>query len=382
MQRPVKNVADKKFFLGDDSSSNRDMDEDYLFEEVMQHGNSEFSSAHDQDYDDHNDSSSESGNQPNANGQYPKLILTSEEKRLLAKEGITLPTNYPLTKHEERELKRIRRKIRNKISAQDSRKRKKEYIDGLEERVKQCSEENQHLIKKIKFLQSQNHDLVSQMKKLQMLLSRSTSKTAQPATCLMILLLSMALVALPNMKLGQHKNTELESIFNSEETVAQQNRRNLLFDFKESSQTCNDLDILDVDDDVYNTIPSEHNYVESSKYDYELPFEFSAKRQRTLVDYDIDTDDGGKTEQKNDTFDVEAKKLQDARKMDEEIRILGEILKTNQENGKNEWNPPYEDSKTMIKNKTDFITSVAGEILTATNSIINIAHTNIQKNAS
>ena len=136
---------------------------------------------------------------------YPRLKLNAEEKRLLQKEGITLPSHYPLTKHEERELKRIRRKIRNKISAQDSRKRKKEYVDGLEDRVKQCTEENMSLLKRIKALQSQNQSLAGQLKRLQALIQKG-NKSAQPATCLMVLLLSLALVALPNLRSPSNNN--------------------------------------------------------------------------------------------------------------------------------------------------------------------------------
>ncbi|XP_052742575.1 uncharacterized protein LOC112055422 isoform X2 [Bicyclus anynana] len=164
-----------------------------------QNGNLDDSgSDHSDDDDDHRETQINDGR----NG-YPRLVLTAEERRLLAKEGISLPTSYPLTKHEERELKRIRRKIRNKISAQDSRKRKKEYVDGLEDRVKQCTADNQTLIRRIKILQSQNHSLTQQLKRLQNVLTGVTSGSggkAQPATCLLVLLLSVALVALPSMR--------------------------------------------------------------------------------------------------------------------------------------------------------------------------------------
>lgn len=160
----------------------------------------------------------EHGAATGADGQRKKLDLSLEERRLLKKEGVLLPSHYPLTREEERELKRIRRKIRNKMSAQDSRKRKKEYIDGLEDRVRACKTENQDLHKRIKRLETQNSQLSqqnnslnthnetlsSQLRRLQAHITRvalgAGRGVAQPSTCLMILLLSLSLCVLPSLK--------------------------------------------------------------------------------------------------------------------------------------------------------------------------------------
>ncbi|EMP28210.1 Cyclic AMP-responsive element-binding protein 3-like protein 4 [Chelonia mydas] len=130
--------------------------------------------------------------------QFPDLFLTDEEKRLLSQEGVSLPSNLPLTKAEERLLKKVRRKIRNKQSAQDSRRRKKEYIDGLESRVAACSVQNQQLQKKVQELEKHNVSLLGQLRKLQALMKPTSSKAAQTSTCILILIVSLGLIIFPS----------------------------------------------------------------------------------------------------------------------------------------------------------------------------------------
>ncbi|XP_046377939.2 cyclic AMP-responsive element-binding protein 3-like protein 3 isoform X1 [Haliotis rufescens] len=133
-----------------------------------------------------------------SSSKYPDLQLTEEEKDLLNREGVSLPSHLPLTKEEERALKSIRRKIRNKVSAKESRKRKMEYVDGLEQRVKLCTSENQNLHKKVNALEKQNVSLLTQLKKLQMMVTSKSGRPAQTTTCLAVLLLSFALLVIPN----------------------------------------------------------------------------------------------------------------------------------------------------------------------------------------
>lgn len=42
-------------------------------------------------------------------------MLTEEEKRTLVSEGYPIPQKLPLSKQEEKNLKKIRRKIKNKV---------------------------------------------------------------------------------------------------------------------------------------------------------------------------------------------------------------------------------------------------------------------------
>ncbi|XP_054842081.1 cyclic AMP-responsive element-binding protein 3 [Eublepharis macularius] len=145
---------------------------------------------------------------------FPELILTEEEKRLLEKEGVSIPSNLPLTKAEERVLKRVRRKIRNKQSAQDSRRRKKVYMDSLESRVIACTAQNNELQQKVHLLQKENTSLLTQLQKLQALVQQSSTKTTTASTCVMVLLLSFCLILVPSLYPfgGRERQLELQGV--------------------------------------------------------------------------------------------------------------------------------------------------------------------------
>ncbi|XP_054624484.1 cyclic AMP-responsive element-binding protein 3-like protein 3-A [Dunckerocampus dactyliophorus] len=159
--------------------------------------------------------------------QHPlqELVLSEDEKKLLAKEGINLPSKLPLSKLEERVLKKIRRKIRNKRSAQESRKKKREYVDSLEERMSACNAHNLQLQRKIHQLEETNNALLEHLSQLQALLPNSSNKTTQKGTCLLVLLLSFSLIISSNMKpnpynqLSQGEYTETSVVSRSLQSV-------------------------------------------------------------------------------------------------------------------------------------------------------------------
>ncbi|XP_042605205.1 cyclic AMP-responsive element-binding protein 3-like protein 3-A [Cyprinus carpio] len=132
---------------------------------------------------------------------YQELVLTEDEKRLLAKDGVTLPNQFPLTKYEERILKKIRRKIRNKQSAQESRKKKKEYIDGLESRMAACSAHNQELQRKVFQLEKCNISLMEQLRRLQAMVMNGSNKTAQTGTCILVIIYFFYLIVVLHLLL-------------------------------------------------------------------------------------------------------------------------------------------------------------------------------------
>lgn len=66
-------------------------------------------------------------------------------------------------------------------------------------RAAACSAQNQELQNKVRELERHNLSLVAQLRQLQALLAQTSNKAAQTGTCVLILLLSLALIILPSV---------------------------------------------------------------------------------------------------------------------------------------------------------------------------------------
>lgn len=175
---------------------------------------------------------------------FPDLQLTEEEQKLLNQEGISLPSNLPLTKAEERILKKVRRKIRNKQSAQDSRRRRKEYIDGLESRAAACSAQNKELQRTVEQLEKHNMSLLAQLRQLQSLIKQTVSKGAQTSTCLLIIIVSLGLIIMPSFS-PFRRSSSADDDYRPIGVIS----RNILTDPASSQPTVDEADTLAVQSD-------------------------------------------------------------------------------------------------------------------------------------
>merc|ERR1712150_1486 len=101
--------------------------------------------------------------------------LTNEEKKTLIAEGYPVPTKLPLSKNEEKSIKKIRRKIKNKLSAQESRRKKKEFVDTLERQVEVTANELEDYRRKCANLERENQTLLSQVKSLREFIINNSS---------------------------------------------------------------------------------------------------------------------------------------------------------------------------------------------------------------
>ncbi|GMT07341.1 hypothetical protein PENTCL1PPCAC_29515 [Pristionchus entomophagus] len=135
--------------------------------------------------------------------KYSPLNLTDEEKRVAKQMNCVFPDYEPLTRQEKSNLAKVRRKIRNKISAQNSRRRKQDYVEELE---RELDIVKQDLREEIEMREREKSSMMGQIRKLQAALAQSSKRGKQAGTCFAVLILSACLLVAPNISPLIYKN--------------------------------------------------------------------------------------------------------------------------------------------------------------------------------
>uniref|UniRef100_A0A8C7LKV9 Cyclic AMP-responsive element-binding protein 3-like protein 4 n=1 Tax=Oncorhynchus mykiss TaxID=8022 RepID=A0A8C7LKV9_ONCMY len=167
-----------------------------------------------------------------------KLTQKSEFSDIFTPQKWSYAKISPYSMAEERILKKVRRKIRNKQSAQDSRRRKKDYVDGLESRAAACSAQNKELQRTVEQLEKHNMSLLAQLRRLQSLIKQTVTKAAQTSTCVMIILFSLGLIIFPSYSPFNWGTSSIEEDYTPKGVIS----RNILTDPASSLQAAEDVD--------------------------------------------------------------------------------------------------------------------------------------------
>uniref|UniRef100_A0A8C3W3K7 cAMP responsive element binding protein 3 n=1 Tax=Catagonus wagneri TaxID=51154 RepID=A0A8C3W3K7_9CETA len=131
--------------------------------------------------------------------EYISIDLDNEDYEKEGAQMTSLLVEEPAVQMEEQVLRRVRRKIRNKKSAQESRRKKKVYVGSLESRVLKCTAQNLELQNKVQLLEEQNLSLLDQLRRLQAMVIQTANKASSSSTCVLVLLLSFCLLFVPAM---------------------------------------------------------------------------------------------------------------------------------------------------------------------------------------
>ncbi|KAK4470827.1 hypothetical protein MN116_006344 [Schistosoma mekongi] len=102
--------------------------------------------------------------------------LTTEERKMLQKIGCQLPITFPLSQTNEKAIRTVRRKIRNKLSAQASRAKRQKYVIDLERRYSLCTEEIKQLRQQIYELEEDKRSLTLHLRKLRSYINKFICK--------------------------------------------------------------------------------------------------------------------------------------------------------------------------------------------------------------
>jgi hypothetical protein len=169
------------------------------------------------------------------NEEKKNIALSREDLLKLSSKGLesyaqNLAASRALTQDEERQLKRQRRLIKNRESAQLSRLRKKIYIEELEKKLNHITQQNENLTKQVQAIQIEKKKLADEVLYLQAIIKQSPQLSAiaisnkrqlprnvkAAGVCLLIVLFSFGLLfnasTQSNLPFGSNRREEIPEV--------------------------------------------------------------------------------------------------------------------------------------------------------------------------